>query len=72
MQGKRKRDFVQSFFLAVQEKGYFVLNDTFRYLADRTSRPAQYPKENGYLHNDYNKGYNQVLLLPRVSNTVDA
>lgn len=29
-----KRDFVQSFFLAPQEKGYFVLNDIFRYLDD--------------------------------------
>lgn len=27
-----KRNFVQSFFLAPQEKGYFVLNDIFRYL----------------------------------------
>ncbi|KAG0583720.1 hypothetical protein M758_3G157700 [Ceratodon purpureus] len=29
-----KRNFVQSFFLAPQEKGYFVLNDVFRYLDD--------------------------------------
>lgn len=29
-----KRSFVQSFFLAPQEKGYFVLNDIFRYLDD--------------------------------------
>ncbi|PSC67396.1 G3BP isoform X1 [Micractinium conductrix] len=27
-----KRPFVQTFFLAVQEKGYYVLNDIFRYL----------------------------------------
>lgn len=27
-----KRNFVQTFFLAPQEKGYFVLNDVFRYL----------------------------------------
>jgi hypothetical protein len=27
-----KRNFVQSFFLAPQEKGYFVLNDIFRYV----------------------------------------
>lgn len=27
-----KRSFVQTFFLAVQEKGYYVLNDIFRYL----------------------------------------
>ncbi|XP_024366287.1 nuclear transport factor 2 [Physcomitrium patens] len=31
-----KRNFVQSFFLAPQEKGYFVLNDVFRYLDDAT------------------------------------
>ncbi|KAF9596103.1 hypothetical protein IFM89_007156 [Coptis chinensis] len=27
-----KRKFVQSFFLALQDKGYFVLNDIFRYV----------------------------------------
>lgn len=32
MQGKERRPFVQSFFLATQERGYFVLNDTFRYM----------------------------------------
>lgn len=31
-QGKPQRNFVQTFFLAVQEKGYYVLNDIFRYL----------------------------------------
>jgi len=29
-----RREFSQSFFLAPQEKGYFVLNDIFRYLAE--------------------------------------
>lgn len=29
-----KRNFVQCFFLAPQEKGYFVLNDVFRYCDD--------------------------------------
>ena len=28
--GGAKRPFVQTFFLAVQEKGYYVLNDVFR------------------------------------------
>lgn len=61
LQGKKKRDFVQSFFLAVQEKGYFVLNDTFRYLSDRAlGRPSQYSKENGYLQADYAKQYSQA------------
>lgn len=32
--GKERKAFVQSFFLATQERGYFVLNDTFRYLSD--------------------------------------
>lgn len=27
-----KKDFTQSFFLAPQDKGYFVLNDIFRYV----------------------------------------
>ncbi|KAL3689656.1 hypothetical protein R1sor_015965 [Riccia sorocarpa] len=36
-----KRNFVQSFFLAPQEKGYYVLNDIFRYLDEEpiTSKP---------------------------------
>ncbi|XP_047944106.1 nuclear transport factor 2-like isoform X2 [Salvia hispanica] len=32
--------FVQSFFLAPQDKGYFVLNDTFRYLDSVPANPA--------------------------------
>lgn len=32
-----KRSFVQTFFLAVQEKGYYVLNDIFRYLLPNSS-----------------------------------
>lgn len=31
---KVKRKFTQSFFLAPQDKGYFVLNDVFRYVDD--------------------------------------
>lgn len=31
-QSRAKRNFVQTFFLAPQEKGYYVLNDMFRYL----------------------------------------
>ena len=34
MQGKERKAFVQSFFLATQERGYFVLNDTFRFLSE--------------------------------------
>ena len=29
-----RRKFTQSFFLAPQDKGYFVLNDAFRYVDD--------------------------------------
>lgn len=31
-----RRKFVQSFFLAPQEKGYFVLNDIFQFIDDGT------------------------------------
>lgn len=37
---KVKRKFTQSFFLAPQDKGYFVLNDVFRYVDDETSNDA--------------------------------
>jgi hypothetical protein len=36
------RNFTQSFFLAPQEKGYFVLNDIFRYL-DEAPPPVLKP-----------------------------
>lgn len=29
-----RRDFTQTFFLAPQDKGYYVLNDVFRYIED--------------------------------------
>lgn len=52
LQGKARRHFVQTFFLAVQEKGYFVLNDIFRYLPPATQSPriasSPAPLENGY------------------------
>jgi hypothetical protein len=38
-----KRNFVQSFFLAPQEKGYFVLNDIFRYLDVETQQTKPVP-----------------------------
>ncbi|KAF4378179.1 hypothetical protein CsatB_025036 [Cannabis sativa] len=31
-----RRNFIQTFFLAPQEKGYFVLNDVFQYINDET------------------------------------
>ncbi|XP_024366791.1 nuclear transport factor 2 [Physcomitrium patens] len=38
-----KRNFVQSFFLAPQAKGYFVLNDVLRYLDDATPQEKTGP-----------------------------
>jgi hypothetical protein len=35
-----RREFSQSFFLAPQEKGYFVFNDMFRFVADGPSLAA--------------------------------
>ena len=34
---------MQTFFLAVQEKGYFVLNDIFRYLPEAPAQSAPEP-----------------------------
>lgn len=39
-----RKKFAQSFFLAPQEKGFFVLNDVFRYVDDEVStEPASDP-----------------------------
>ncbi|KAH9544765.1 hypothetical protein CY35_12G012600 [Sphagnum magellanicum] len=48
-QSTGKRNFTQSFFLAPQEKGYFVLNDIFRYVdeAPLPSKPAPPSLPNG-------------------------
>lgn len=35
----RRRKFIQTFFLAPQDKGYFVLNDVFRYVDE--SKPIE-------------------------------
>lgn len=60
VQGGPKREFVQTFFLAVQTKGYFVLNDVFRILPEAQQPPPpppqlsafssapSGPQENGY------------------------
>ncbi len=42
-QDKPRRSFVQTFFLATQDKGFFVLNDLFRYLPEPQAAqpPAQ-------------------------------
>lgn len=36
-----RRNFAQSFFLAPQDNGYFVLNDVFRYVEDHQSSEPQ-------------------------------
>ncbi|XP_064943296.1 nuclear transport factor 2-like isoform X2 [Musa acuminata AAA Group] len=36
-----KRDFTQSFFLALQDKGYYVLNDIFRFVEEVNHQQAQ-------------------------------
>ncbi|CAM8963234.1 unnamed protein product [Rhodiola kirilowii] len=43
-----KRKFAQSFFLAPQEKGYFVLNDIFQFVGEELEQydPADLPSEN--------------------------
>ncbi|PKA54470.1 Nuclear transport factor 2 [Apostasia shenzhenica] len=43
-----RREFVQTFFLATQEKGYYVLNDIFRYVEDTNWQT----EEQGFLANE--------------------
>lgn len=42
-----KRDFVQTFFLAPQERGYYVLNDIFRYLGEEIQEVEPVKLANG-------------------------
>lgn len=42
---RRKRKFVQTFLLAPQEKGYFVLNDIFHFADDGVTHPNTVPVE---------------------------
>ncbi|GLJ47810.1 hypothetical protein SUGI_1009760 [Cryptomeria japonica] len=42
-----RRNFTQSFFLAPQEKGYFVLNDVFRYLEEPQQLELRSALDNG-------------------------
>lgn len=46
-----RKTFVQSFFLAPQEKGYFVLNDVFRYVENDESGEAILGSANGIAEN---------------------
>eukprot|EP01018_Ginkgo_biloba_P035693 Gb_35692 [translate_table: standard] len=54
-----KRNFTQSFFLAPQDKGYFVLNDVFRYLEE-----AQQPEPNATLINGVSEPATKVPPMP--------
>ncbi|KAB2057158.1 hypothetical protein ES319_A11G150200v1 [Gossypium barbadense] len=45
---KVKRKFTQSFFLAPQDKGYFVLNDVFRFVDDTKHQPGGQDPVNGF------------------------
>ncbi|CAL9046608.1 nuclear transport factor 2-like [Musa acuminata AAA Group] len=42
-----KRDFTQSFFLAPQDKGYYVLNDIFRFVEEADNQPEHQGLVNG-------------------------
>ncbi|RWW00979.1 hypothetical protein GW17_00036018 [Ensete ventricosum] len=42
-----KRDFTQSFFLAPQDKGYYVLNDIFRFVEEADNHPEHQGLVNG-------------------------
>ncbi|TYH43929.1 hypothetical protein ES332_D11G158900v1 [Gossypium tomentosum] len=46
--GYLKRKFTQSFFLAPQDKGYFVLNDVFRFVDDTKHQPGSQDPVNGF------------------------
>nr|CAD1839094.1 unnamed protein product [Ananas comosus var. bracteatus] len=42
-----RRHFTQSFFLATQDKGYYVLNDIFRYIKEANEQQETHGSENG-------------------------
>lgn len=41
-----RRHFTQSFFLATQDKGYYVLNDIFRYIKEANEQQETHGSEN--------------------------
>lgn len=51
------RKFAQTFFLAPQEKGYYVLNDVFRYIEDKESLQT-----NNVLVNGINESAPEAIL----------
>ncbi|GKB57720.1 nuclear transport factor 2 [Tanacetum coccineum] len=55
------RDFSQSFFLAPQEGGYFVLNDMFRYIDNVSDESLDLEKHPG----------GEALLIEATGNSID-
>ena len=45
LQGKPDKRFVQSFFLATQDSGFFVLNDVFAFLPQPSPQQQQQPPQ---------------------------
>lgn len=59
------RKFAQTFFLATQEKGYYVLNDMMRIFAPEPARPL----ENGFVGGVHPTGFSApVAQHPQISN----
>lgn len=46
-----QRKFIQTFFLAPQEKGYFILNDYFHFVDQEQVQPAQLISQDDYESN---------------------
>ncbi|KAK8466217.1 hypothetical protein PHAVU_008G032800 [Phaseolus vulgaris] len=61
-----RRKFAQSFFLAPQDNGYFVLNDVFRYVED--DEPSELPPVNG----DGDAAAVKIIPEPESSHVADS
>ncbi|KAL5195663.1 putative G3BP-like protein [Glycine soja] len=57
-----RRQFMQTFFLAPQEKGFFVLNDVFHFVEEEPVHHHQPVKENGAVNN-YGFSHQQMLRV---------
>lgn len=56
-----KQKFTQCFFLAPQEKGYFVLNDVFRYVNEDGIQGAAHDIESPISHDNGNSNMTHEL-----------
>ncbi|KAH9296486.1 hypothetical protein KI387_040074, partial [Taxus chinensis] len=62
------RMFTQSFFLAPQDKGYFVLNDVLRYLDGESEQPKQNADfVNGVIEQDSNVSVSEQAVEPETA-----